>query len=101
MTISDKLNEIEERTRQLAGEAQTLESEKKAYEGLLECEVHDHEWKMESAQGNLREIHMIELHCVRCNCFALFQVGRENIPLPIYTSTGDGFVKDILPEEDE
>jgi len=101
MTITDKLNEIEERTKELADEARTLELEKKSYEGLLECEVNDHEWKMGSAQGNLREVIMLELHCVRCFCYAIFQVNKNNTPIPIYTSTGDGFVKDILPEEDE
>ena len=101
MTITEKLNEIEERTKILAMEAQTLEKEKRAYEGLLECEVNDHVWMMVTAQSNLREVHLIEIHCERCKSFALFQVNEDNTPIPIYASTGDELVKDIIPEEDE
>ena len=37
MTITEKLNEIEEQTKEIAQQARELETNKRAYEGLLRC----------------------------------------------------------------
>ena len=104
MTITDKLNEIEERTRALAGEAQTLESEKRAYEGLLECSVNDHHWSLdEQPVSNLAEVFTIFLRCKRCQCYMLYSTSNgdpNRIPLEVYMADGNT-VKQLIPEEDE
>ena len=106
MTITDKLNEIEERTRGLAIEAQTLEAQKKAYEGLLECSIHDHEWQLgeggkDGVVSSLREVQFIHIQCKRCHCYALFRTPIIfDKAIEIETPSGQ-LVKDLLPEEDE
>ena len=104
MTITDKLNEIEERTRQLAGEAQSLESEKKAYESLLECSIHDHDWLLEGQPiSGIREVFTIILRCKRCQCYIVYKTSNgdpNRIPLEIHMADGNT-VKQLIPEEDE
>jgi len=106
MTITDKLNEIEERTKQLAHEARELDENKRNYEGLLECEVHDHDWNLGGVTSNLREVHMIHIECRRCGCYALFAPATSEkdvpctFPLPIAHHT-EVLLRDLIREEDE
>ena len=95
MTISDKLNEIEERTRELAGEAQELAEWKAGLDALLECEVHDHDWNLGGVTSNLREVHMIHIGCERCKCYIMT---TNNHPVTHHTEV---LVRDLIPEEDE
>ena len=100
MTISDKLNEIEEQTKALAYQAQLLEENKRNYEGLLECEVHDHVWNLVRPVGsNLRHVQTIHIECERCKCYAMYTVGLGGeIPIRHHTEV---LVRDLIPEEDE
>ena len=116
MTIIEKLNEIEEQTKTLAQQAQVLEENKRNYEGLLECEVNGHEWKLggppvlegaydsesDGVVSNLRFGFTIHLTCVSCRCYIL--VGPTDLmdgQIPVAHST-DVFLTDLLgPEEDE
>ena len=121
MTITEKLNEIEEQTKTLAQQAQVLEENKRNYEGLLECEVNGHEWKLggppktmdtgdafiydsesDGVVSNLRFGFTIHLTCVSCRCYIL--VGPTDLmdgQIPVAHST-DVFLTDLLgPEEDE
>ena len=106
MTISDKLNEIEERTKELAHEARELGENTRNYEGLLECEVHDHDWNLGGVTSNLREVHMIHLECRRCMSYALFAPATSEkdvpctFPLPIAHHT-EVLLRDLIREEDE
>ena len=95
MTIVEKLNEIEEQTRMLAQQAQVLEENKRAYEGLLECEVHDHVWKLEGIGSNLRYVQSIHIGCERCKCYIMT---TNNHPVTHHTEV---LVRDLIPEEDE
>ena len=99
MTITDELNRIEARTKELALAAQSLEVEKSAYEGLLECEVHDHHWRLEEVGSNLRYVQTIEIICERCGCYTIYTVGIGG-EIPI-ANPNEVFLRDILPEEDE
>ena len=99
MTIVEKLNEIEEQTKALAYQAQLLEENKRNYEGLLECEVHDHEWALEAVGSSLRHVQTIEIHCRRCRCWTLYTVGLGG-EIPISHPT-DVLLRDLIPEEDE
>lgn len=102
MTITEKLNEIEEETRMLAYQAQLLEENKKNYEGLLECEVHDHAWKLDAVGSNLRYVQTIQIICERCGCYVLYTVGVRfkdgQIPITHHTEV---LLRDLIPEEDE
>ena len=100
MTITDKLNEIEERTKQLAHEARELDENKRNYEGLLECEVHDHDWNLGGVTSNLREVHVIHIVCRRCGCYALFAptAGFSILPIAHHTEV---LLRDLIREEDE
>ena len=104
MTIVEKLNEIEERTKQLAQQAQVLEENKRNYEGLLECEVNGHEWSclQDGVVSNLRFGFTIHLTCVSCRCYILVApTDLMDGQIPIAHST-DVFLTDLLgPEEDE
>jgi len=101
MTITEKLNEIEEQTKLLAQQAQTLEESKKAYEGLLECEVNDHEWFLAGVGSNLRHVQTIEIHCKRCGCYAMFaRTTPTTHGIPV-TTPKEVLVRDLIPEEDE
>tara|TARA_R100000008_G_scaffold39490_1_gene22599 strand:+ start:241 stop:546 length:306 start_codon:yes stop_codon:yes gene_type:complete len=101
MTIAEKLNEIEEKARTLATEAQALEENKKAYEGLLECEIRDHQWKLEAVVSNLRYVQTIEIHCVRCGCYAMFaRTTPTTHGIPVNTPSDIPLVS-LIPEEDE
>ena len=109
MTISDKLNEIEVRTRELAGEAQELAEWKAGLDALLECSVHDHDWHMdEQPVSSLREVFTIILICKRCKCHTLFNLtvtdklsGDPNRrALEVIMPTGE-LVSQFIPEEDE
>ena len=104
MTISDELNRIEARTKELALAAQSLESEKETYEGLLECSIHDHDWWLaEQPMSNLREVFTMVLRCKRCQCYILYSTSNgdpNRIPLEVYMADGNT-VKQLIPEEDE
>tara|TARA_R100001594_G_C3976000_1_gene248902 strand:- start:425 stop:739 length:315 start_codon:yes stop_codon:yes gene_type:complete len=104
MTITERLNEIEEQTRELAQQAQSLEESKKAYEGLLECEVHDHHWKLEGVVSNLRHVQTIQINCQRCGCYAMYAIAmfQPILPdgIPVKTPT-DIELRGLIPEEDE
>ena len=106
MTISDKLNEIEEQTKMLAQQAQVLEENKRNYEGLLECSIHDHDWNLGGVPSTLREVHMIHIECRRCGCYALFAPATSEkdvpctFPLPIAHHT-EVLLRDLIREEDE
>mgnify|MGYP001312951846 FL=1 len=103
MSISDRLNEIEEQTKMLAQQAQVLEESKRAYEGLLECEVHDHLWKLGGVVSSLREVFSMDISCERCGSLAVFGIARQNAsqqPLPIEHQTGV-CLSNLIPEEDE
>ena len=104
MTIIEKLNEIEEQTKTLAQQAQSLEENKKAYEGLLECEVHDHHWRLEAVGANLRYVQTIQINCQRCGCYAMYAIGHattsKSYGIPVTTPT-DTELRDLIPEEDE
>ena len=104
MTISDKLNEIEKRTRELAGEAQELAEWKAGLDALLECSVHDHDWHMdEQPVSSLREVFTIILICKRCKCHALYSTSNgdpNRTPLEVNMPTGES-VSQFIPEEDE
>ena len=107
MTIIEKLNEIEEETKLLAHQAQLLEENKRNYEGLLECEVHDHVWNLVRPVGsNLRHVQTIHIECERCKCYVMYTslstdhdvgLGGE-IPIRHHTEV---LVRDLIPEEDE
>ena len=99
MTITQKLNEIEEEARMLAYQAQLLEENKRNYEGLLECEVHDHVWRLGGAGSNLRHVQTIHIECERCKCYVMYTVGLGGeIPIRHHTEV---LVRDLIPEEDE
>ena len=99
MTIIEKLNEIEEQTKLLAQQAQVLEENKKAYEGLLECEVHDHVWRLGGVGSNLRHVQTVHIECERCACYVLYTVGiGGEMPIRHHTEV---LVRDLIPEEDE
>ena len=100
MTIIEKLNEIEEETKALAHLAQLLEENKRNYEGLLECEVHDHVWNLVRPVGsNLRHVQTIHIECERCKCYVLYTVGiGGEMPIRHHTEV---LVRDLIPEEDE
>ena len=104
MTITEKLNEIEEQTKEIAQQARELETNKRAYEGLLECEIHDHKWSLEGVVANLRYVQTIEIHCVRCGCYAMYAIGHattsKSYGIPVTTPT-DTELRDLIPEEDE
>ena len=101
MTITEKLNEIEEQTKTLAQQAQSLEENKKAYEGLLECEVHDHAWKLEGVVSNLRHVQTIQINCQRCGCYAMFaRTTPTTHGIPVNTPS-DIPLTTLIPEEDE
>ena len=104
MTISDKLNEIEERAKLLAIQAKELAEWKGGLEGLLECSVHDHDWWQEEQPiSNLREVFTIILRCKRCQCYIVYSTSNgdpNRIPLEIHMTDGQT-VKDLIPEEDE
>lgn len=101
MTIIKKLNEIEARTMEIAHEARELDENKRNYEGLLECEIHDHEWRLEGVVSNLRDVETIHLECVRCRCYAFFGTLFANRAIPVQHHT-DVLLTDLLgPEEDE
>tara|TARA_Y100000310_G_C20149833_1_gene564187 strand:- start:171 stop:530 length:360 start_codon:yes stop_codon:yes gene_type:complete len=119
MTIVEKLNEIEEQTKALAYQAQLLEENKRNYEGLLECEVHDHVWKLGGVGSNLRHVQTIHIECERCACYVMLPDGegetyelgdtpvRVTMPAsfsgwqtPIRHHT-EVLVRDLIPEEDE
>ena len=115
MTITDKLNEIEERTKQLAHEARELDENKRNYEGLLECEVHDHDWKLGGVVSSLREVFSMDISCERCGSLAVFGIATQTLsayqtdgplphtsqqPLPIEHHTGV-YLSNLIPEEDE
>ena len=99
MTITQKLNEIEEEARMLAYQAQLLEENKRNYEGLLECEVHDHVWRLEGVGSNLRHVQTVHIVCERCACYVLYTVGMGG-EMPIRHHT-EVLVRDLIPEEDE
>jgi len=108
MTITQKLNEIEEQTKELAQQAQSLEENKRAYEGLLECEVHDHVWKLEGIGSNLRYVQTIQIICERCGCYAMYSQTQcqhvssggidGQIPITHHTQV---LLTDLIPEENE
>jgi hypothetical protein len=107
MTIVKKLNEIEEQTKELAHQAQLLEENKRNYEGLLECEVHDHVWELGGVGSNLRHVQTIHIECERCKCYVMYTVGHTahrktplggEIPIRHHTEV---LVRDLIPEEDE
>ena len=115
MSISDKLNEIEEQTKMLAQQAQVLEENKRNYEGLLECEVHDHLWKLGGVVSSLREVFSMDISCERCGSLAVFGIATQTLsayqtdgplphtsqqPLPIEHHTGV-YLSNLIPEEDE
>ena len=103
MTITDKLNEIEERTRQLAGEAQELAEWKAGLDALLECSIHDHDWHMdEQPVSSLWEVFTIILVCKRCKCHTLFNLSGDpnRRALEVIMPTGE-LVSQFIPEEDE
>ena len=104
MTITEKLNEIEEQTKEIAQQARELETSKRAYEGLLECEIHDHKWSLEGVVANLRYVQTIEIHCQRCGCYAMYAIGHattsKSYGIPVTTPT-DTELRDLIPEEDE
>ena len=101
MTIAEKLNEIEEKARTLATEAQALEENKKAYEGLLECEIRDHHWKLESVVSNLRHVHTIQINCQRCGCYAMYGIGHLTSDEIAINTPSDIPLASLIPEEDE
>ena len=106
MTITEKLNEIEEQTKEIAQQARELETSKRAYEGLLECEIHDHKWSLEGVVANLRYVQTIEIHCVRCRCYAMYGIGHLH-PANVNSSgiaintPSDIPLTTLIPEEDE
>ena len=104
MTITEKLNEIEEQTKEIAQQARELETNKRAYEGLLECEIHDHKWSLEGVVANLRYVQTIEIHCVRCGCYAMYAIPmfQPILPdgIPVKAPT-DIELRVLIPEEDE
>ena len=81
-----------------------LEENKRNYEGLLECEVHDHVWKLGGVGSNLRHVQTIHIECERCACYAMYTVGITEhllggeIPIRHHTEV---LVRDLIPEEDE
>ena len=101
MRITEKLNEIEEQTKEIAQRARELEENKRAYEGLLECEIHDHKWSLEGVVANLRYVQTIEIHCVRCRCYAMFARATPTTHgIPVNTPS-DIPLTTLIPEEDE
>ena len=101
MTITEKLNEIEEQTKEIAQQARELETNKRAYEGLLECEIHDHKWSLEGVVANLRYVQTIEIHCQRCGCYAMFaRTTPTTHGIPVNTPS-DIPLTTLIPEEDE
>ena len=106
MTITDKLNEIEERAKLLAIQAEELAEWKRGLDGLLECSIHDHEWQLgeggkDGVVSSLREVQFIHIQCKRCHCYALFRTPAIfDKTIEVETPNGQ-LVKDLLPEEDE
>ena len=107
MTITDKLNEIEKETKALAHQAQLLEESARNYEGLLECEVHDHAWKLDAVGSNLRYVQTIQIICERCGCYAMYTIPEARggvkfqdgqIPVTHHTEV---LLRDLIREEDE
>jgi len=70
MKITDKLNEIEQRVKELAGEAEKLSTQKESYESLLECSVNGHNWELVHTEGNLQKLTHLEVTCTVCDCYS-------------------------------
>jgi len=98
MDITEKLNEIEVKTKNLIRKAQELEKSKTGLKGLLECEVHDHTWDLQSVVSSLRKVFHWHIVCARCGAWAISEVdGKWNAPIMM----NDDLITDIIGEGEE
>ena len=98
MDITEKLNEIEAKTKNLIREAQELEKSKTGLRGLLECEVHDHTWDLQAVVSTLRSVYHWHIVCGRCGAWASSEVdGEWHAPIMM----DEDPITDIIGEEEE
>jgi len=98
MDITEKLNEIEAKTKNLIWQAEELERNKAGLQSLLECEVHDHSWDLQAVVSNLRRVFHWHIVCGRCGAWASSKVdGEWNVPIMM----NEDLLTDIIGEEEE